>query len=370
MSILKVNNKKKITDRLVGLELIRFISAFSILIWHYQHFTFLGDKAVNFNRNEQPFYEFLSVFYDHGLFGVQIFWCISGFIFFWKYRDIISEKSIQAKQFFLLRFSRLYPLHFLTLFIVVFLQLIYLKQNSLFLVYQNNDLYHFFLQIFFISDWGFENGYSFNGPIWSISVEIMVYIFFFITLKYIGRSILINFLIIFICVFIQISEILHYPIVLNCLSLFYAGGIAAIIFKNLKNKKYNKFINIFLIFLIIAIPFCIHFFKLYTLDYWLVIAMLIYVPIILFIFSQDFIKNKFICNIIKIFGNMTYSSYLIHFPLQFSIILILSYLDINIPFYSNYFLLFYLGLVLSISYLIYYYFELPIQNKIRDYLNI
>ena len=82
MSTSKINKTKRNTDRLVGLELIRFISAFSILIWHYQHFTFLGDKAVNFNRNEQPFYEFLSVFYDHGLFGVQIFWCISGFIFF------------------------------------------------------------------------------------------------------------------------------------------------------------------------------------------------------------------------------------------------------------------------------------------------
>ena len=157
---------------------------------------------------------------------------------------------------------------------------------------------------------------------------------------------------------------------LNCLSLFYAGGIAAIIFKNLRNKRFNKSINIFLIFLIIAIPFCINFFKLYTLDYWLVITMLIYVPIILFVFSQDFIKNKITCSIIKVLGNMTYSSYLIHFPLQFSIILIFSYFNINIPFYSNYFFLFYLGLVLTISYLIYYYFELPVQNKIRNYLHI
>ena len=98
--------------------------------------------------------------------------------------------------------------------------------------------------------------------------------------------------------------------------------------------------------------------------------MLIYVPIILFVFSQDFIKNKITCSIIEVLGNMTYSSYLTHFPLQFSIILIFSYFNINIPFYSNYFFLFYLGLVLTISYLIYYYFELPVQNKIRNYLNI
>ena len=55
MSILEINKKKRITDRLIGLELIRFISAFSILLWHYQHFAFIGDKAINFSRNEQPF---------------------------------------------------------------------------------------------------------------------------------------------------------------------------------------------------------------------------------------------------------------------------------------------------------------------------
>ena len=32
--------------------------------------------------------------------------------------------------------------------------------------------------------WGFEKGYSFNGPVWSVSAEVLIYfIFFFTTLK-------------------------------------------------------------------------------------------------------------------------------------------------------------------------------------------
>ena len=83
-------------NRLLGIEILRFISAFSILIWHYQHFSFIADTPVNFEKEQQPFYSVLKIFYNHGHLGVNVFWCISGFIFFWKYRDIISEKSIQA----------------------------------------------------------------------------------------------------------------------------------------------------------------------------------------------------------------------------------------------------------------------------------
>ena len=38
-----------------------------------------------------------------------------------------------------------------------------------------NDTYHFILNFFFISGWGFEKSYSFNGPIWSVSIELIIY---------------------------------------------------------------------------------------------------------------------------------------------------------------------------------------------------
>jgi peptidoglycan/LPS O-acetylase OafA/YrhL len=362
-------NLNKSENKLIGLELVRFISALAILIWHYQHFFFIKDSPINFTRELQPFYSIFEIFYNYGLFGVRIFWCVSGFIFFWKYGDLIADKFISGKKFILLRFSRLYPLHFLTLLIVAFFQIIYFNENGFFLVYQFNDFYHFFLQLFFISDWGFENGYSFNGVIWSISVEIMVYIFFFLTLRYVAfsNSLKINFFIIFISLFILFTDYLNFPVVMDVLCLFYSGGIAAIIYSRYRNSKLLLYIMFILFF---AIPLIIYQFEFYNFKHWLTVIMIIYTPICLFLFSKIIINNYLLVSILKVFGNMTYSSYLIHFPLQFLIILIFSYAGVDIPFYNNLFFITYLFLTLALSYFAYYFFEKPVQNKLRKYFLI
>src|SRR5690606_24787195 len=41
------------------------------------------------------------------------------------------------------------------------------------------DAYHFWLQTAFVSHWGFEQGESFNAPIWSVSIEVGLYALFF-----------------------------------------------------------------------------------------------------------------------------------------------------------------------------------------------
>ena len=292
------------------------------------------------------------------------------FYFFWKYKKLIVEKKISGKNFFLLRFSRLYPLHFITLLIVAALQAIYFNTNGVFFVYQFNDLYHFILQIFFISDWGFEDGLSYNGVIWSISIEILVYLVFFLTLKYIAksRSIIINFLIIIFSLIILYTEnlqnVLNYSQVVDCLCLFYAGGIAASFYESFKDKR--KTITILLI-LSLIIPFLVSIFELHKQNNWLTVFLLIYVPICLILFANIKIQSNHITKILKALGNLTYSSYLVHIPIQLLIILILSQFNIEIPFYSNYFLIFYLAFVLIISRLVFCYYEKPIQNKIRNY---
>ena len=286
---------KNSEDKLIGLEIVRFMAAFAILIWHYQHFAYFKDKPVDFFLELQPFFSNLSYLYMYGNYGVQIFWCVSGFIFFWKYKDLIAEKRISGREFFLLRFSRLYPLHFITLLIVASLQILYFKINGVFFVYQFNDFYHFLLQIFFISDWGFGSGFSFNGVIWSISIEVLVYLIFFISLKYIVKS------------------------------------------RSLKTH-----------FLIIILS-----------------LVIFYTPLGLFLFAHIKIKDTRIRSFLKILGNLTYSSYLIHIPLQLIIVLILSNQNIKIPIYNTYFLIFYLISILLLSRITFYYFEKPIQDKIR-----
>ena len=165
MSKLQIINKNS-KEILLGLELLRFMSALAILIWHYQHFAMLPNTH-SFEPQQQPFYNYLSFFYLNGAKAVYLFWLLSGYIFFYNYYKEIQTYKVTTYAFFIDRFSRLYPLHFVTLLALLFLQFSFFLNQQEYFIYQNNDVYHFLLNLFFMNYWGFEKGYSFNGPVWS-----------------------------------------------------------------------------------------------------------------------------------------------------------------------------------------------------------
>ena len=131
-------NSKEI---LLGLELLRFISALAILIWHYQHFAMLPNTH-NFDPQQQPFYNYLSFFYLNGAKAVYLFWALSGYIFFYNYYTEIKTYKLTIYAFFIDRFSRLYPLHLFTLLVLLFLQFSFFSNQQEYFIYQNNDVYH------------------------------------------------------------------------------------------------------------------------------------------------------------------------------------------------------------------------------------
>ena len=167
-----------------GIEILRFFTSLSVLLYHYRHFFSPFNSTSTIDYKEAliylPFTSFLNVFYQYGIYGVHVFYAISGFVFAHVYLN--KEKLVSSREFFLNRFARLYPLHFATLIIIAILQYISLFQLETFQIVEFNDLYHFILHLFFISSWGFEQGHSFNAPIWSVSIEIAIYIIFFVTL--------------------------------------------------------------------------------------------------------------------------------------------------------------------------------------------
>src|SRR5579859_7775280 len=87
------------TNKLLGLEALRFLTALAILIFHYRHFSFVADKSDGLVAEGLPYFGLLHPTYDSGAIGVWIFWCISGFIFFWKYRDPIADRAIGGWKF-------------------------------------------------------------------------------------------------------------------------------------------------------------------------------------------------------------------------------------------------------------------------------
>jgi peptidoglycan/LPS O-acetylase OafA/YrhL len=347
-------------DKLLGLEALRFVAAFAVLIWHYQHFAYIADQPVDLMMDRLPLYGWLQPFYEAGHYGVWVFWCVSGFIFFWKYRDAIFDRSTPGWTFFVFRLSRLYPLHLVTLIIVAILQSIYFRLHGVFFVYQNNDLQHFLAQIFMASEWGFVRGDSFDGPIWSISVEVLVYIVFFLMLRFVTRSALLNVVIVLVCLNSSGQ-------VFSCLAFFYAGGLAAIARRAIAAAAFRAGTESAGWFAAAMVPILLWTFRTqFQLTDWA--FFLAYTPLLLFCLSCRIALPAPAQRLLEAAGNMTYSSYLAHFPIQLLIAVGFAMSGSPVPFYNAWFFAMFIASTLLISHLAYRYFEAPAQTFIRNTL--
>lgn len=168
--------------RLYLLDVLRGLASLSVVLWHYQQFYFVAPNrlADGYLRSWEPLYFLLWPVYMYGAVAVELFFILSGFVFYYTYSTAIQDRSVSLYKFFILRFSRLYPLHFATLILVALLQLDARASLGSFIVYPSNDLRHFVLNLFFASHWGFQRGWSFNAPVWSVSVEVLLYAVFFV----------------------------------------------------------------------------------------------------------------------------------------------------------------------------------------------
>jgi peptidoglycan/LPS O-acetylase OafA/YrhL len=167
--------------RLYALDISRMVAALGVVVWHWQHFAFVGTAGPgDWDRTGQPFYAGLKLFYLKGYFGVSYFLVLSGFVFFWLYNDPIRERTIGFLKFTFNRLSKLYPLYFLTLVAVALMQFLYLSRESHFFVYPNNGWTHFVTNLFLVQHWGLQSGFSCNGPAWFVSITMLLYLVFFL----------------------------------------------------------------------------------------------------------------------------------------------------------------------------------------------
>lgn len=343
------------TKKYSSIELLRFFSALGVVFYHYKMNFAWHKEAINYDllTEKLPFFEYLNVLYNYGFYGVQIFFIISGFVFAHVYLG--KNNSTNAKEFFVNRFARLYPLHFATMLLLILFQFL----EPEFIIYYFDsakntyfDLYHFFLNIFFIQAWGFEKGPSFVLPSWSISVEIAAYIMFFFLLHYFRLYKIGLTLVIITLLFISYkTQSLHFKY--NEYVLLFFMGVAVY-----QLSKTNS--------PIILLIFCM--FLLYMSFYGRNFKILLFCPSLLMItvICDNYIKNLKIKNLFTILGNTTYALYLLHYPvMQILIWIELKYKFFN-DFYENYifFISFFLFLIL-LSIASFYLFERPLNRKIR-----
>lgn len=385
-------------DHFILLDATRTLAAIGVVCWHWQHFFMVNSQAIIPNRNDLPFYSSLFPFYDSGWMAVDFFFMLSGFVMSWTYLERIRSRSTGMGRFAILRLSRLYPLHLLTLLAVAILQYGYMRLNGHGFVYQFNNLYHFSLHLFMASQWGFQRGPSFNDPIWSVSVEVLLYALFYLLARFTGYSVkifislsLLGFLLFainfasglgrglfcffigcllaeglktanrfdsrtrveaatYLCLVVAMFATVGYyqhhvgDALAKVMSAMAAAGLPSL--SSLQNEMAERLRRIF--------------------DYAIIVTL--FYPV--FMFSLMMIErrvHRFVAPAAG-FGNISYSSYLIHFPLQLICVLIFpaELMRMGGAVGEIVFLSF-LAVLLSLSFCSYSFFERPAQNFFRSF---
>lgn len=344
-------------DRIYPLDVLRGIAALSVVFWHWQHFFYQGAQPADFDATRQPLFEALSLFYRHGSLAVELFFSISGFVFFWLFSQRIAARGLTASRFFMDRFSRLYPLHALTFLLVMGLQWAYLQHHPDYFVYQANDAWHALLNLLLIPAWGLETGWSFNAPIWSVSVECLLYVLFFlICLAGRWRYWLMPGLL--------LAGFVLYPLNYKLGSgvfTFFAGGIAFVVMHHLLEKTGVRSVcGLTLLLSLVA---------------WTVVATLptnpYFIMGIAFPLSVMFIASlswlwPALMKPWAVIGDLSYSSYLLHFPLQIIFALTVDALGHSRDlFYSPWMLLLFMSVLVPLSLASHRWFEVPVQRALR-----
>lgn len=355
-------------EKLVGLEALRFTAAFAILVFHYPHFAIVAGTGKTNSAANEPFGALFAPFYVDGWKGVHLFWCISGFIFTWKYRRPIGAGAISFIRFAALRFSRLYPLHFATLLAVALLQMAYWWGHGEYFIYQCNDLKHFVLNLLFMSYWGFESGMSFNGPVWSVSLEVLVYALFFVVCRLVGTRVWLAVPLAMGLAYLSVKAHSYYLWNFNgfqAIAFFYFGVLTCHLYEAIiRCPRAVRMVSAGTALLIAVLSLTQAF------DggpYGDVLSPLLWPALIMLVQLAVPDHHPRANRTLSALGDMTYSSYLLHFPLQLTMVLLVGLSGARladlVP--TRGFFLVYIVMVLGLSHVVFRRFERPAQQALR-----
>jgi peptidoglycan/LPS O-acetylase OafA/YrhL len=334
------------------IDILRGLAATAVLVWHYQHFYMLpSGKYLWTDHSDQPFFVNINFLYTHGFLAVHLFWVISGFVFASIYAT--RPEILNAFEFANNRISRLYPLHFITLIIVAILQIISYSILGHYQIYPFNDLYHFALNLFFASSWGFEHGYSFNAPIWSVSVEVLIYAVFFASVPLVSKWIFSTPIISGVFLVFYLEAPIGTQIWL-CGLFFFLGCFVFKLWYLFGSK--------------VALLCGLAGFGLATLTHDFIFELAAFSSLVLVAASLDHLDTFRLGSKIRILGDLTYSTYLWHVPIQILVLTVIELFAIDRTIVSTpWFFGAFLVTVFVTSFFSFNYIETPTRRAIRSY---
>ncbi len=357
--------------RLRSLDSLRGIAAIGVaFFFHYSHFNIEHFTA---HPETQPWYSTLSWFYHSGWNLVDCFFVLSGFIFMHVYLKKITEYRISEKTFFILRLSRLYPLHIATLLLVAAVQYYRLFAGKGYFDCRYNDLYHFLLNIFFLQAGFFNDGFSFNHPSWSLSCEVAAYLFFFYTLKKAKKPAVLFLLFMFTGMSIlqmQLNYPLFNPQIARMLMAFFAGCLLFYLnnyVSGLSNKTRRIILASVMLYSALVTALIIKTDYVEVFGHWdRIMPLVVYPLFILLLLNVSLIGRLFSLRPLTILGDLSYSIYLLHFPVQLLMYTFLPMAGIQLDYTRGSSLLIYAGITISFAAFSHYLFEKPVQRIIRE----
>lgn len=307
-------------NHIVELDSWRGIMAIAVAIFHYMspNSFFSAELAVDF------------------------FFILSGIVLQKSYFD----KDMSTKTFFVKRITRLYPLHLfativlLILFLCTVIFVNYPKNNDVLLslnwqfpsdYYKDGILFTFIQQILFINGLGFHPaGQYWNGPSWSVSSELWVNLIFFIWLRNKTSSFLLLLaFFLYSIIFVNFGRLgIHHEYInyinagmMRCMAGFCIGVVLyrslshfVIYTKGVSNSFYSSLQIISIVMLCYVMLSSGH-------DYDDFMALIFIIVIISITFLQfDTIINRILrINSLIFLGKISYSIYLMHYPIQYII---------------------------------------------------
>jgi peptidoglycan/LPS O-acetylase OafA/YrhL len=346
----------------VWVDILRGLSAASVLIWHYHLFYSNFVPVGQLDRSIQPFYDYLSPFYLFGEAAVQMFWAISGFVFAGNY--LSSKDAISGKEFFVNRFARLYPLHLVTLLIMASLQMVSFATVGHYQIFTYNDLYHFVAHLLFVSSWGVERGTAYNYPIWSVSIEIPVYVVFCAIAFYVRIRDRLIYLAFFGFAF---AYLLHFPgpiVFWKCGMYFFSGCISFHFWNNWPIRAPVKFIAAVLaIAAAIGVKATVSNPKIgQELLYLLAFPAVIIIAAFADVIDKNKIGLKF-----RVIGDITYSTYLWHVPVVVVCLIVIERMALGPNLVSSkIFFIAFFAVVFWIGVFSFKFLETPLRLAIRN----
>ncbi len=148
-----------------ALTSMRGLAALLVMFFHLRY-AFAKVEPFNFKIFDIPFLA-------KGYLWVDFFFILSGFIMTYRYDSEFTLSMKFFKDFIFMRWLRIYPLHFLTLF--AFLGKSLIENGWTEIETFKTTIY---MNLFLVQSWGYYLGKTWNYPSWSLSEEWGAYLLF------------------------------------------------------------------------------------------------------------------------------------------------------------------------------------------------